>query len=134
MDIKKVDELIRSANNALSSVQTIQLDVLFQIERNVRIIAESLSKNKVAQEAVNPNQTELVFEEKEPEKKVEKTEPEVKVIDAVFVKQEILKFLEKHVEKDLIKIFQDLGEYASFSKIPQDKYPQLLEALKANIN
>lgn len=134
MDIKKVDELIRSANNALSSAQTIQLDVLFQIERNVRIIAESLSKNKVAQEAVNPNQTELVFEEKEPEKKVEKTEPEVKVIDAVFVKQEILKFLEKHVEKDLIKIFQDLGEYASFSKIPQDKYPQLLEALKANIN
>jgi len=134
MDIKKVDELIRSANNALSSVQTIQLDVLFQIERNVRIIAESLSKNKVAQEVVNPNQTELVFEKKEPEKKVEKKEPEVKVIDAVFVKQEILKFLEKHVEKDLIKIFQDLGEYASFSKIPQDKYPQLLEALKANIN
>lgn len=134
MDIKKVDELIRSANNALSSVQTIQLDVLFQIERNVRIIAESLSKNKLAQEAVNPNQTELVFEKKEPEKKVEKKEPEVNVIDAVFVKQEILKFLEKHVEKDLIKIFQDLGEYASFSKIPQDKYPQLLEALKANIN
>jgi len=82
----------------------------------------NLNKKKAAPKKVEEPKQEVVKEEP----KVE-TQEELPTRDEVMSK--LVEFIQDNGEEALANIFKELGGYANFPAVPQEKYPELLNKI-----
>ncbi len=89
----------------------------------VEPVKEPAPKKKAAPKEVEEPKVEVVKEEPKAE-----APKELPTRDEVLEK--LVAFIPVNGEEALANIFKELGGYANFPAIPQDKYPELLNAIK----
>lgn len=152
MDIKKVDELLRMKGNCAATADTLIIELLSTIASNtarlIQIEEDKLSgqmeldlkpkpkkvteskkefKQQVEQkveEAIEEKSKDL---QEEPKAKVKEEEEELPTKDEVMTK--LVEFIQNNSEEDLANILKELGDYANFPAVPQEKYPELLNKI-----
>lgn len=145
MDIKKVDELLRMKGNCAATVDILIIELLSTIANNTaRLIQIEQGKLSGQMELdLEPKQEKVTESKKEFTQKVEEKvqeaiEKKSKDIQEVVekelptedkVREKLVDFIQNNSEKALANILKELGDYANFPAVPQEKYPELLNKI-----
>lgn len=98
-----------------------------EVKEKVEEAIDEEVKKPVAKKAA-PKKVEEPKQEAKPAPKKEepKAEPQAELPTKEEVMEKLVAFIQANGEPALAEVFKELGGYANFPAIPQDKYPELL--------
>jgi hypothetical protein len=149
MDIKKVDELLRMKGNCAATVDILIIELLSTIANNTaRLIQIEQSKLSGQMELdLEPKQEKVTESKQEFKQQVEQKVQEAiekkskdipphleEVVEKELptedkVREKLVDFIQNNSEEALANILKELGDYANFPAVPQEKYPELLNKI-----